>query len=224
MRFARPNVRLQTWCLVLLSALFNSACVYRFANQDRQLSLQPKTIYVSPVVDTTARAGQAAKLMNALRRKLTHDRAFIMTDLQTARWGLELQIIESGRSITRVEKCTQGNEVLGGGAVPCSQVATSGRLPDISAEEEVAKLTIDARAIDLQTGTLLFQTRLADLSSGAYNIVGDGTVRSSLSNATDLHALRSMENRDNAIEAIANAAAARIYDQLISIPPPSPSL
>ncbi|MEY3901585.1 MAG: hypothetical protein RL189_891 [Pseudomonadota bacterium] len=224
MRFARPIARLQTLCLTLLTVLLNPACVYRFANRDRQLSVQPRTLYVSPVGDSSAKAGQAAKLMSALRRRLTQDRAFIITDLQTARWGLEVQITDSLRSITRVEKCTQGNEVLASGAVPCSQVSASGRLPDISAEEEVALLTIEARAIDLHTGAVLFQTKLTDLSSGAYNIVGDGTVRASMSGAADLHVLRSMENRDNAIEAIANSAAARIYDQLISIPPPSPSL
>lgn len=224
MHFARPTVCLQK-CILLVFVLFiTSGCIYNFANRERMGPTQPKTLYLSPVKDFTARSTQSGKLMAALRRLLTQDRQFILTDLKTARWGVDIQIIEGGRAITRVEKCDQGNEILASGAVPCGKVAASGKLPDVSAEEEVAQLSVDARAIDLQSGAVLFQIRLQNLNSGAYNIVGDGTVRASLSNSQDLHVLRYMENSENAIESIAATAAARIYEQLVSIPPPSPSL
>lgn len=226
MRFARPRTSLQTYlCLCLaLFVILATGCVYRLANRERLTTSQPRTLYLNPIADHSSRAGQSQRLMAALRRLLAQDRSFIITDLKTARWGLEVRILDANRSITRVEKCDQGNEVLASGAVPCSTIAASGKLPDVSAEEEVSQMSVEARAIDLQNGAVLFQTRLPNLTSGAYNIVGDGTVRSSMSNAQNLHVLRYMENSDNAVEALANNAAARIYEQLISIPPPSPTL
>lgn len=226
MRCARPrwSLNMRLCLLFILATLSSTGCVYRLANRERAIISQPRTLYISPIADHSARSGQGPRLMTALRRLVAQDRSFIITDLKTARWGLEVRILEAGRSITRVEKCDQGNEILASGAVSCGTIAASGDLPDVSAEEEVSQMTVEARGIDLQNGAVLFQTRLANLSSGTYNIVGDGTVRSSLSNAQNLHVLRYMENSDNAVETLANTAAARIYEQLVSLPPPSPSL
>jgi hypothetical protein len=225
MNFAQLNARLQR--SLVLSALFSvlfSGCIYRFTNSDRVLTSQPRTLYISPVTDATARAGQAPRLTAALRRLLTQNRDFILTDVKTARWGLEVQITDAARSVTKVEKCDQGNEILASGAVPCNKIKTAGNLPDVSAEEEVAQMSVVARGIDLRTGTVLFQLNLPNIATGAYPIVGDGTVKASLSNSQDLHVLRYMENSENAVESLAGSIAARIYDQLIAIPPPSPSL
>ncbi|MEN9826979.1 MAG: hypothetical protein RI953_2724 [Pseudomonadota bacterium] len=224
MHIARLFRRLQLCLLLLIGLISLPGCIYRLANLERMPSTNPRTLYIRPIDDNTSRAGQAPKLMGALRRLLTQDRAFILTDLETARWGLEIRILESGRSIIRVEKCDQGNEILASGAVPCGRVSAGGKLPDISAEEEVSQMSVDARAIDLQTGAVLFNLQLPNLTTGAYNIVGDGTVRASMSNAQGLHALRYMENSANAVESLANTAAARIYEQLVNLSPPSPSL
>jgi hypothetical protein len=53
--------------------------------------------------------------------------------------------------------------------------------------------------------------------------VGDGSVRSSLSNKQGLHPLRYHENTENAAESLAQIAAQRIYEQLVALPPPAPS-
>ena len=225
MNFAQLIARLQR--SLVLSAMFSilfSGCVYRFANSDRVLTSQPRTLYISPVVDATARAGQAPKLTSALRRLLTQNRDFILTDIKTARWGLEIQITDATRTVTKVEKCNQGNEILASGAIPCSQVKASGKLPDISAEEEVAMMSVNARAVDLRTGAVLFQLNLPNVATGAYPIIGDGTVRASMSTSQDLHVLRYLENSENAVESLSGSIAARIYDQLVAIPPPSPAL
>ncbi|NBW81728.1 hypothetical protein EBR21_08235 [bacterium] len=224
MHIARHSDRLQLCLLLLVGLISFSGCIYRLANLERVPSSIPRTIYIRPVDDNTSRAGQAPKLMVALRRLLTQDRSFVLTDLETARWGLEIRILDAGRSITRVEKCDQGNEILASGAVPCGRVAAAGNLPDISAEEEVSQMSVDARAIDLKTGAVLFNLQLPNLTTGAYNIVGDGTVRASMSNAQGLHALRYLENGANAVESLANTAAVRIYEQLVNLSPPSPSL
>jgi hypothetical protein len=161
--------------------------------------------------------------MNALRRLLASDRAFILTDQKTARWGVEVQINSATRMITKVEKCDQGNEILASGAVSCAQIRSDTRLPDISAEEEVAILSVQARGIDLESGAVLFQANLPHLTTGAYNLVGDGSLRASLANKQDLHALRYIENKESAENTLAQIAAQRIYENIIAIPPPSPS-
>ncbi|NBX17570.1 MAG: hypothetical protein EBR09_09415 [Proteobacteria bacterium] len=225
MNFAQLCGRLQRSFVLLPLSLFSiSGCIYRFANSDRIISSQPRTLYISNVTDGTARAGQAPKLTAALRRLITQNREFILTDVHTARWGLEIQITDAARSVTRVEKCDQGNEILASGAVPCSKIKSENKLPDVSAEDEVAQMSVVARALDLRTGAVLFQLNLPNIATGAYPIVGDGTVRASLSNSQDLHVLRYMENSENAVESLAGTIAARIYDQLVAIPPPSPSL
>jgi len=207
-----------------LFSLCLQACVYRLANKERVLNAQPRTLFVSAIDDSSSHAGQAAKLMAALKRILTQDRAFILTDLKTARWGIEVHIISSGRSISRVEKCDQGNEILASGAVPCQRVALEGKLPDISAEEEIATLVVSARAIDLQNGAVLFQNQLNNLTTAPYPVVGDGSVRASLSAKQDLHVMRYLENSEAAIESLAQTAAQRIYEQLVAIPPSAPNL
>ena len=223
MRASRPFNCVQFPLFVLALILLAPACVYRFANSERYLSPQPRTLFISSVIDTTSRAGQSARLMAALKRLLAQDRSFIITDLKTARWGLELQITAASRAITRVEKCDQGNEVLASGSANCAQIRANGKLPDISAEEEIAQITVQARAIDLETGAVLFQSNLPNLTTGPYPVVGDCSVRASLSNKQSLHTLRYLENSENASEALAQIAAQRIYEQLIGIPPPAPS-
>jgi hypothetical protein len=203
--------------------VFAAGCVYRFANSERTYSTQPRTLYVAPVSDNTSRAGQSVRLMAALKRLLAQDRLFILTDKKTARWGVEIQITSTGRAITRVEKCDQGNEVLASGSVNCAQINENGKLPDVSAEEEIAQLSVRARGLDLESGAVLFQANFPNLTTGPYPVVGDGSVRSSLSGKQGLHPLRYHENSENAAESLAQIAAQRIYEQLVALPPPAPS-
>jgi hypothetical protein len=208
----------------LASAGNLSGCVYKLVNSERMSVHQPRTLFINPVNDQTSRGGQAAKLMAALRRQLLQDRSFILTDLETARWGLEVRVTDSNRAITKFEKCDQGNEILASGAVPCNRISGDGDLPNISAEEEISVMSVEATGLDLRTGTVLFRLNLPNLTSGAYNVVGDGTVRGALSSNRNLHVLRYFENSEKAVESLANTAAVRIYEQLVSVPPPSPSL
>ncbi|MBM3381708.1 MAG: hypothetical protein FJY29_04625 [Betaproteobacteria bacterium] len=215
--------RLYQFVAATIVLLMLEGCVYRFGNSERTYSTQPRTLYIAPVADNTSRAGQSARLMAALKRLLAQDRVFILTDKSTARWGVEVQIIASGRAITRVEKCDQGNEILASGAVTCARIKENGQLPDISAEEEIAQISVRARAMDLENGALLFQANFPNLTTGPYPVVGDGSVRSSLSNKQGLHPLRYNENSENAFESLAQIAAQRIYEQLVALPPPAPN-
>lgn len=219
--------KLFTSCLQTLASagvtLVLSGCVYRFANSERNLTAPPRTIFIAPVSDTTSRSSYGPRLMSALQRLLAGDRSFILTNQQTARWGVEVQINSASRIITKVEKCDQGNEILASGAVSCAQIRSDTRLPDISAEEEIATLSVQARGIDLESGAVLFQTNLPNLTTGAYNMVGDGTVRASLANKQDLHVLRYIENKESAESTLAQIAAQRIYENIIAVPPPSTS-
>lgn len=210
--------------LSIFISVWLSGCVYHFANSDRNLNTQPRTIFIAHVEDHTSRAGQSARLMAALKRLLAQDRSFIVTDRKTARWGVEIQITSASKAITRVEKCDQGNEILASGAISCAQIQANGKLPDISAEEEISQISVSARGLDLETGAVLFQSSFPNLTSGAYNVVGDGSVRASLSQKQSLHALRYLENAENASESLAQIAAQRIYEQIVAVPPPAPFL
>ncbi|MEY2986976.1 MAG: hypothetical protein RJB13_497, partial [Pseudomonadota bacterium] len=209
-------------CFVLFGSImaFAQGCVYRFANQERFSSDRPRTIYIAPIADHTAHSGQASHLMTALKHLFARERSFIITDISSARWGVEVYITGSSRAITRVEKCDQGNEVLASGSIPCSQIKAENKLPDVSPEEEVATMSFRARAVDLSNGRVLFDMNLPNLSSGAYDLVGDGTVKASLSQKRELHLLRYFENSSRATQGLAQTAAQRIFDRLNAIPPP----
>ena len=212
--------------LVLLGSLMTCAqgCVYRFTNKERFSSDRPRTIYIAPIADHTAQSGQASHLMAALKQRFARERSFIITDISSARWGVEVYITESSRAITRVEKCDQGNEVLASGSIPCSKITAENKLPDVSPEEEVTTMSFRARAVDLSNGRVLFDMSLPKLSSGAYDLVGDGTVKASLSQKQELHLLRYFENSNRAKHGLAQSAAQRIFDRLNAIPPPAPEL
>jgi hypothetical protein len=223
LRSGLPTFTALIMSLLAAALLATTGCVYRFGNSERTFSTQPRTLYIAPVTDSTSRAAQSARLTAALKRLLAQDRLFILTDKSTARWGVEVQITSAGRAITRVEKCDQGNEILASGAVPCSQIKENGKLPDVSAEEEIAQISVRARGLDLESGAILFQANFPNITTGPYPIVGDGSVRSSLSNKQGLHPLRYHENTENAAESLAQIAAQRIYEQLVALPPPAPS-
>lgn len=208
--------------LLCILILVSQSCVYRFANQELVYSDKPRTIYIAPITDNTVHSGQASHVMKALKELLARDRNFKVTNIETARWGLEVRITESYRAITRVEKCDQGNEILASGSVACGKITTEKKLPDVSPEEEAAYMSFTARAVDLSTGRVLFDINLPKLSSGSYDLVGDGTVKASLSQKQELHLLRYFENSDRATRGLAQNAAQRIFDRLKAIPPPAP--
>lgn len=226
MPVGRFEMRKLMTSLALLGALlmFAQGCVYRFANQERFSSDRPRTVYIAPIADHTSYSGQASHLMAALKHLFAREKSFIITDIESARWGVEVYITGSSRAITRVEKCDQGNEVLASGSIPCGKITAENKLPDVSPEAEVATMSFRARAIDMSSGRVLFDMNLPKLSSGAYELVGDGTVKASLSKKQELHVLRYFENSNRATQGLAQSAARRIFDRLNAIPPPAPEL
>jgi hypothetical protein len=215
----RASVQAVVMCAL---AFLVQSCVYRFANQERSISEQPRTLYIAPITDSTVHSGQAAQLMMAIRQRVLRDRNFELTSLEDARWGLEIRITESYKAITRTEKCDQGNETLASGSVACALIKDENIRPDVSPEEEIATMSFRARGVDLSTGAVLFDLSLPSLTSGSYDLVGDGTVKASLSQKQELHLLRYFENSDRAMRGLAEAAAQRIFDRLNAVPPPAP--
>lgn len=215
-RNVRKLIFLST-CLLAVSIF--QGCVARFSNSERNVDGNFRKVYVPAVNDVSTRGGQAGRVSAAVRRAIALDTRFSMSSLQNARWALDVTIRDSVRQTTRFEECKQAGEVLAGDAYACTNVERNFNTPEVSAEEEALLLDVDVRAIDLNNGGTLAAKRYARVSSGAYNLVGDDDTRKMLAATPELHALRYVENADDAVARIGQTIAADILALLAGIDP-----
>ena len=204
---------------VLCLATPLSGCVVRLTNSERSVDTSFRKIYLPAATDISARGGHAGRLSAAVRRAFALDTRFELTSLEDARWALDVQIKDSMLAAAKTEECKLGTEVLASGSYACTQVLENFNQPEISSEEEQLLLDIDVRAIDLNTGKSLRSLRFEKVASGAFPVVGDADIRARLRATPELHALRYVENVDNATDTIASNIAAQIIASMLTLDP-----
>lgn len=197
--------------------VLNTGCVFRYANAERNIDSAFRRVYVPAVTDASTRGGQAGRVSSAVRRALSLDTRFALVPANEARVAVDVQILESAKVTTEVVECKAGTEVLAAESSPCEVVQKGFILPDASAERETALLDVRIRLVDLNTGRLLHNRVLPQVSSGAYPLVGEAEARAGLRRTPELHALRYVEKVDSAIDRIGQTVAAEVVGVLLSL-------
>ena len=198
----------------LLLVVVTGGCAVHFANAERQVPSGYRKIYLPSATDKTTTTGHASRVSRALRRQLSLDTRYELTSWQEARWALDISVVEASTSVGRVATCLKGVGTLASGAVDCGRL--SFHQARVSAEEETMGLKILARAIDLTDGKVLFSKTYP--MTQVYAVVGDADTQTNLKGTPQLHALRYLENRDDAVSQMGEQVAAQISADLMTMP------
>lgn len=222
----RPSFFL--WAMPCLLA----GCVVGFSNREKHIPEDYKKIYAPAAKDTSVYAGNSSKLSLAVRARLAKRSDISLTNLQNARWALQIKILDRKQSIIAVDSCANpGTPNVASGAYSCaaihpemaggsSNAPTSLSQPSVSPQSEQIALVVMVKAIDLNTGKIFWSKFYKDsIPAAVFNEIGDngdGRTMVYLQDTPDLHALRYQEAVDNAVESFANAIADDIETQIFT--------
>ena len=170
----------------------------------------------------------------AIREILAHRTDIQLTPLSQARLALQIQILDRVQSIVAVDSCQNpGTPYVASFAYSCSFIhpeltnsnpnllaPTSFNQPSISPNSENIYLVVDAKAVDLNTGHILWAKHYYanNIPVVVFNEIGDTDNRTSsnMANKPQLHGLRYQEAIDNAVQSFSNAIAADLQNSLFS--------
>lgn len=145
-----------------------------------------------------------------------------------------MKVLDRKQSITAVDSCANaaGTPYVGNGAFSCEQIhpeltgrnsslPSSFNQPSISPSSEGLFLVVEAKAIDLNNGKILWAKRYyaANVTSAVFNEIGDngdGRTLAYMANKPDMHGLRYQEAVDSAVQAFSNSIAADIQAGLFA--------
>lgn len=215
--------------LCLFWSFFISSCTVGLQNARMRVPEKYSKIYIPAATDSSVSAGNAARVSSAIRGQVAKDTDVQFTNLEEARLALQIKILDRTRTIQSVDSCNNaGTPTIGSGAFACSAVhpemldpntnlPSSFNLPNSSPSSESVNLQIQVRAIDLNSGAVIWG-KIYNVGQTWNEIgdTGDGRTASHLQFAVDLHALRSQEALDTAVQNAADSIAVDVRNQLFS--------
>jgi hypothetical protein len=215
------------FALTLCIAIFHTACVFRFSNAERNIDSSYRRIYVPSVADSSTRGGNSARVSQALRRQLALDTRFELVPADQARLAVDVRIVDTRRVTTKISECVKDSDTVASTSRLCADLKNNFAVPDASSEEETFQMDAQVRILDLSSGKTLYSKSYQNISSGAYDIVGNTETKAPLQKTPELHSLRYAENSDAAIAVAGRALANEIVTALLTLdtsdPTPTPT-
>lgn len=206
-----------------------------FSNADIHVPKSFSNVYIPAVRDESVYAGQSARLTFAVRDRLSRYSDFNFTSIDNARWALEMKVLNKVQKIVTVDTCNNpGNPTVASGAYECAIIhpeITTGspnttqphsfNQPSVSPSTEGTILYLQVRAIDLNTGAVMWAKNYSEknMAIQIFNEigdVGDGRTMSNMKNTPNLHALRYREAIDNSVNLLSERIAADIENLIFS--------
>ena len=218
--------------IVGAAAFFLQACTVGFGNASRHVPSEFSRLYIPAAKDHSPYGGNASRLSQAVRERLARRSDLILTDLHHARWALSITVLDRVQTVQSIDDCNNpGTPTVANGAYECSKIhpeLTGGDeslphsfvQPSLSPDDESMSLVVLVKAIDLNTGKLLWSKRYEDSNIPAvvFNEIGDtgdGRVLTYMQNLPDMHALRYQESVDNAVSNYSQAIAKDIENLVL---------
>ncbi len=219
------------FCVGLLALC--ESCVIGFSNAQNHVPVLFSKIYVPAANDSSVYAGNSSRLSYSIRNTLANRTDIELTSLEEARLAVQIKVIDRQQSIAAVDSCNNpGTSKVASGAYTCSQIhpeltggpsnsPTSFNQPAVSPSSEKLSLVVDVKAIDLNTGKIVWAKRYfaGNISPQTFNEIGDtGDNRTLLymAQTPGLHGLRAQEAIDNAVQAFSDAVATDLSGSLFS--------
>jgi hypothetical protein len=225
--------------LILTSiAIFFNGCVVGFSNMQNHVPEEFSNVYLPSAKDTSVYSGNSSRLSQSVRQKLALRTDIHMTNLQNARWALQIKVLDRYQKIVTVDSCaTPSTPSVASGAYLCALIYpklanTTGTLPNaptsfnqpsISPSTENISLFVEVKAIDLNNGSTMWAKRYAanNIPPIVFNEIGDtdGNTIKYTQQTPDLHVLRYQEAIDNTVAAYSDAIATDIQSMIFSAMP-----
>lgn len=222
---------------IVISIFFNS-CVIGFSNMQNHVPEEFSNVYVPSVKDTSIYAGNSSRLSQAVRQRLALRTDIHMTNLQNARWALQIKILDRTQSIVAVDSCKNpSTPTVASGAYLCTSIhpeltnttntpttsPTSFNQPSISPSQEKISLNVEVKAIDLNSGATMWAKlySASNIPAVVFNEIGDtdGNTIKYTQWTPDLHVLRYQEAIDNTVKSYSDAIAADIQTMIFASMP-----
>ena len=218
---------------IIICLLFNS-CVVGFYNSQNHVPVIYSKIYIPAANDSSIYSGNSSRLSYAVRNALANRTDVQLTSLDDARLALQIKIIDRQQSIAAVDSCNNasGTPTVGSGAFKCTQIhpemtggssttPTSFNQPSVSPSSENLTLVVDAKAIDLNNGKILWAKRYfaGNIAPIVFNEIGDvdgGRTMAYMAQNPDQHGLRYQEAVDNAVQAFSSSIATDLKTALFA--------
>ncbi len=218
---------------MLFVALTLSSCTFGFSNARIHIPDSYIKLYLPAAQDGSIYGGQSSRLTFALRDRLSHTTDLQFTSLKKARWALDVKILDKKQRIEVVDTCNNpGNPIVASGAYFCSIIhpelttgnpdterPTSFNQPYVSPNMESTSLYVHVKAIDLETGKMIWAKNYDDtnLTKQIFNEIGDpgdGRTITNMSDKPNLHALRYREAIDVSVTILSDRIAQDVQNQI----------
>lgn len=223
---------------ILFNIIFNS-CTTGFSNKQNHIPEEFSNLYVPSAKDTSIYSGNANRLSQSIRQKLSLRSDINLTNLQKARWALQIKILDRNQSIIAVDSCTNPSTPnVASGAYLCSAIhpelnetntnstskpPTSFNQPSVSPSQEKLSLVVEVKAIDLNNGATMWAKLYSanNIPSIVFDEIGDtdGNVKKYTQWTPDLHVLRYQEIIDSTVKSYSDAIATDILSMIFSTMP-----
>ena len=205
-----------------------------FYNSQSHIPIVYSNIYVPAANDSSIYSGNSSRLSFAVRNVLANRTDIHLTDISNARVALQIKILDRQQTIAAVDSCNNasGTPTVGSGAFVCTQIhpeMTGGNpgapisfnQPSVSPSKESLSLIVEAKAIDLNDGKILWAKRYiaGNLAPVIFNEIGDngdGRTMVYMAKIPDQHGLRYQEAVDSAVQAFSNTIATDLQAALFA--------
>lgn len=214
-----------------------NACVVGFDNSQKRIPKDFASLYFPSAVDSSISGGNSSRLSSAIRQKLLQRSDINLTDIQHARWALQVKILDREQSIVAVDTCKNPTTPsVASGAFSCTAIHPkfsttkdakpyAFNKPSISPAKERLSLVVESKAIDLNSGQTIWAKRYFanNVPAIVFDEIGDtdGNTVKYMQQTPDLHSLRHQEVIENAVLAFSQTIAKDILNTLFKSFPDS---
>ncbi len=220
--------------ILLVISLNCSACVIGFSNFQNHIPEEYAKVYVPAAIDNSIYSGNSSRLSQAIRKELSLRTDLQLTDINHAQWALFIKITDRLQNIIAVDDCKNPSAAsIANGAYLCSKihpeltnqanVPYSLNQPNISPAKEELSLIAEIKAIDLNTGNVIWAKEYSskNIQPISFHEIGDtdGKTVKYMQWTPDLHVLRYQEAVDNAVMSFANTVASDVLKTIFASMP-----
>lgn len=236
--YLKVTIMKQHLLISFIAAVYFNGCVVGFRNMQNHIPEEFSNVYVPSAKDVSIYSGNSSRLSQSIRQKLALRTDIRLTNLQNARWALQIKVLDRQQSIVAVDSCKNpSTPSVASGAYICTKIhpeltnttsatssaPTSFNQPSVSPSQENLSLSVEAKAIDLNNGATIWAKlyTASNIPAVVFNEIGDtdgNTIKYTQWNP-DLHTLRYQEAIDNAVKSYSEAIANDIQTMIFSAMP-----
>ena len=211
--------------LSLLGVL--SSCTIGFQNSLNGEGNKNIYVYLHSVRDTSSWTGQAERLSFHIRNEILKKRKLILTSEKDAQYVLDVNILERIHKIETEDDCRNKEDdatgLIAGNSLNCRYVNSRNKLPLVSPVSEALGLKVFVNIYNREKqGKSIFSkvyqpSNIPMVKFNSTGDVGDGFTVAGMANTPDLHPLRNLEAKDNAVSDYSKLLADEIVAELLKL-------